>query len=114
MNRSQLMATSCVPLLGDPKFRLGARLWHPEPEMGDRRRGDHPRGFEPDRVDPELGEQGHTAAQEHGCQVDLQHIEHAGLQILLDGGRAPGHSNILVARRRSSLLERGLDPVGDE
>ena len=38
---------------------------HLEPEMGDGRRGDHPRGLEPGRVDPEPVEQGHTVAQEH-------------------------------------------------
>ena len=80
--------------------------------MGDGRRGDHPRGLEPGRGDPEPIEERHTVAQEHRGQVDLELVEQAGLQILLDDARTAGQMDVLVAGSRASLLEGSLDAVG--
>jgi hypothetical protein len=46
--------------------------------------------------------------------VDLQFVHQAGFDVLLDDARAAGHGDVLVTGGYPSLLERRLDPVGDE
>jgi hypothetical protein len=41
-------------------------------------------------------------------------VEQPGREVLLHGAGAAGDRDILVARRRARLLERGLDPVREE
>ena len=45
-------------------------------------------------------------------QADL--VDEAGVEVLLRGIRAAGDCDVLVACRFASLVERGLDAVGDE
>ena len=80
--------------------------------MGDRGRGDHPRGLERGRIQPEPVEQGDAVAEEHGSQVNLDLVEQAGLQVLLDGTRTAGNGHVLFTGSCPSLLERSLDAVG--
>ena len=46
--------------------------------------------------------------------MDQELVELAGLQVLLGDARAAGDADVLLARRGPGLLERGLDPIGDE
>jgi hypothetical protein len=59
-------------------------------------------------------EQPDAAAEEHGGDMDLNLVEQPGLEVLLSDVRATGHRDVLVARGRPRLLERGFDAVADE
>ena len=59
-------------------------------------------------------EEARSAAEEHRHHVHLELVEHAGVQALLDHARAAGHVDVLAAGGRARVLERRLEPVGDE
>ena len=91
-----------------------AHLHDAVPEVGGDRGFDHPRA-EPARLgSEEVLEQPDAVAEEHGDEVDLKLVEQPGLEVLLGDARAAADRDVLVARGRLGLLERGLDAVGDE
>src|SRR6266508_1941909 len=54
-----------------------------------------------------------VSEQERG-EMDLELVEEPGPQILLGDVRSAGDRDVLLRGGCSSLVERGLDPVGDE
>ena len=59
-------------------------------------------------------EQPLARAEHDRDDVQVQLVEQAGGEVLVDRARAAGDRDVLVAGGRARLLERGLDPVGDE
>jgi hypothetical protein len=73
---------------------------------------DHPGALELDLPGAEVvAEQANTVAEEHGDDVELQLVEEPRLEVLLRDVRAAAHRDVLVARSRPGLLERGFDAV---
>jgi hypothetical protein len=59
-------------------------------------------------------EQPLAATEQDGDEVELELIDQAGGEILLDEVGASPEEHILAAHGVPRLLERGLDPIGDE
>ena len=73
--------------------------------MRDTGRLDHPRDLQLDRLGAETLEQSDPVTDHHWHQVDLELVEEAGLQVLLDDVRAARDRDVLVASRRPRSLE---------
>ena len=74
---------------------------------------DHPDGFERGLADVIEQPLACPENDRHDVQVEL--VEQSGGEVLPHGARAAGDRDVLPAGRgRAGLLERGLDPVGDE
>src|SRR5205085_11720237 len=99
----------------NPAPLVNASLHDAIRQMGDGGRLDYSGALELHRPGVEVVEQPDTAAaeQQRG-DVDAQLVEEAGAEVLLDDVGAARNRDVLVARGRPSLLERRLDPVGDE
>src|SRR4029453_10896615 len=61
-----------------------------------------------------LPEEAAPAAEEHRRHVDVELVEEAGLQVLLHDRRAAAEQDVPVSGGCTRLLERALDPVGDQ
>ena len=59
-------------------------------------------------------EEADTAPEEHGSDMHLQLVEEPGSQTLLNDARSTCDRDVLPARGRLRLLERGLNAVRDE
>jgi hypothetical protein len=62
----------------------------------------------------EVVEESSAGSEQDGYHGDQQLVEQAGREVLLHGAGAAADRNILLARGCSCLLERRVDPVGDE
>ena len=59
-------------------------------------------------------EQPLAAAEEHGHDRDVQLVDQARVQVLLDRRRTPTEADVGTVGGRERLVQRGLDAVGDE
>jgi len=59
-------------------------------------------------------EQPLTVSEQDRDEVQLELVNQPGGQVLLDNAGAPAEQHIPAARGLPGLLERGLDPIGDE
>ena len=62
----------------------------------------------------EVVEQSFSAAQQHRRDGDLQFVDQAGPEVLLDRRRPAGDLDVLAAGRVERPLQRGVNAVGDE
>ena len=62
----------------------------------------------------EVVEEALATAEEDRHDRDVQLVDEAGAQVLLDGRRAAAEPDVVAAGRVDRLLERGLDAVVDE
>src|SRR5215218_847078 len=67
-----------------------------------------------ERLGPEALEEAGAPSEQDRGDVKTQLVQLPGLQRLLDDARTAADGDVLFAGRRPSLLERGLDAVGDE
>ena len=77
------------------------------------RRLDRPDLFEPE-LRADAVEQACAAAEHERRDVQLELVDEAGSQVLVDGVGSAADRDVLAAGRRLRLLERRLDPVGHE
>src|SRR5215216_4054370 len=95
-----------------PATRLRPPLTHPVLDVGGGGRGD-----DLDRLQLRVAdvlEQPLAATEHDRDDVEVELLEQAGGEVLLDRVGAAGDQDVLLAGRRAGLLERGVDPVGDE
>jgi hypothetical protein len=84
-----------------------------ETDVRDGRRAHELDGFVARRSAVEMVEEALTAAQEDGDDRDVQFVDQAGAEVLLDGGRATAEPDILPLGGVERSLQRGVDAVVD-
>src|SRR5512141_494636 len=84
------------------------------PEVSHRRRLDHSGAFQVDHAPVEVAEEARSAAEEERGDVDLELVDQAGAEELLEDARTARNGDVLAACGRAGLLDRGSRPAGDE
>src|SRR4051812_22991130 len=83
-------------------------------DVRDARRPDCPNLLELDLTAPEVVEEASAAPEEQRDDVQLELVEKPRREVLVDDLGAAPEPHVLAARGLLRLLERPLDPVGDE
>src|SRR2546421_3558235 len=75
---------------------------------------EHARQLEPGQLGADALEQAGSVAQQDRGEVELELVDQAGVDALVDCIGAACDQDVLLGRRGSRILDRALDPVRDE